>query len=70
MYWISLDPAYVRVIFSLIGKFFITSVFGVIYSYTVELFPTSTRSAAVGFCSTSARIGGILAPILAEAVRY
>ena len=60
--------AILRIAFSLTGKFFVAGVYAAVYSYTAELFPTSTRSAAVGVCSTSGRIGGILAPILADAV--
>jgi len=69
IFFFSKDPAYIQVTLSVIGKFFATAVFGIIYIYTVELFPTSVRSAALGFCSTSSRIGGILAPIIADAVR-
>jgi len=41
----------------------------VIYSITVEVFPTEFRSRMMGLCSTSGRIGGILAPYLADTVR-
>jgi len=60
------NPGIYRVIFSLIGKMFIACCFGGIYSYTTELFPTTSRSAAIGLCSTSGRIGGIMAPIIAD----
>ena len=62
------DPEVIRVVFSLIGKFFITIVFSALYTYTVELFPTETRSFTVGICSTSGRLGGVLSPFLANAV--
>ena len=64
----NIEPTYIRITLSLIGKFFASAIFGVIYAYTVELFPTSTRTAALGFCNTSARVGSILAPIIADAV--
>jgi OCT family organic cation transporter-like MFS transporter 4/5 len=51
------------------GKLFISCVLATVYSYTSDLFPTPARSAAVGLCSTSGRIGGILAPIIANAVK-
>jgi len=60
------DPPAIRICFSLIGKFFITCVLAVNFSYTIELFPTSTRSAVIGLCSTMDKIGGILAPSLAS----
>jgi len=59
------DPPVIRIVFSLIGKFFITCVLAVNFSYTIELFPTSTRNAVVGLCSTMDKVGGILAPSLA-----
>ena len=35
-----------------------------------ELFPTSTRTACVGGCSTSGRIGGIVSPFIASLSLY
>lgn len=67
---ILLDPAAIRVTFSMIGKLFMSCVMATVYSYTADLFPTPARSAAVGLCSTSGRIGGIMAPIIANAVRF
>ncbi|XP_002741807.2 organic cation transporter protein-like [Saccoglossus kowalevskii] len=49
---------------AMLGKFGITSAFGMIYVYSAELFPTPLRSVGVGTCSMCARIGGILAPQL------
>lgn len=57
-----------RAVFSLLGKMFIACCFGGVYSYTTELFPTAARSAAVGLCSTSGRIGGVMAPIIVDLV--
>jgi len=37
---------------------------------TVEVFPTEVRGIMMGFCSTSGRIGGIIAPYLSDAVRF
>ena len=64
------DPAYFRVVMSLFGKFFISCSFGLVYFYTAELFPTSTRSAAVGLCSTISKFGSFAGPALAEMVSY
>lgn len=49
----------------LLGKLGVTWTFGNIYVYTSELFPTSARTACVGLCSTSGRIGAILSPYIA-----
>merc|ERR550517_2251075 len=56
------DLFVLRIVASLIAKFFITTVLATIYSYTAELFPTSSRSTAVGLCSTASKIGGVVAP--------
>jgi len=60
------DPPVYRIFFSLVGKFFITCVMAVKYSYTIELFPTSTRNSVIGLCSTVDNIGGMMAPSLAD----
>ena len=55
-------------VFSLLGKFFISCVLATVYSYTSELFPDSSRTTVVGLCSMSGRIGAILAPELEQLV--
>lgn len=50
------------VVLSLIAKLAITSSYGTIYLFTTEQFPTVIRNVALGACSTSGRIGGIIAP--------
>jgi len=60
------EPNVYQVTCSLIGKFFATGNFDVIFSFTSELFPTASRSSAVGLCSTFGRIGSILSPIIAH----
>ena len=42
----------------------------VYYYLFTELFPTSTRTACVGACSTSGRIGGIVAPFIVSLSSY
>ena len=39
------------------------------YLYTSELYPTSLRGTAVGSCSTMARVGGIIALVIAPLKR-
>jgi len=60
------DPPVIRMVFSLLGKFFISCVLATVYSYTSELFPDSSRTTVVGLCSMSGRIGAILAPELEQ----
>jgi len=54
----------VRMCMVVIGKFFVCAVFAAIYIYSAEVFLTRVRSTAMGYLSVSARIGGILAPML------
>jgi MFS family permease len=46
------------------GKFGGASAFILLYVYTIELFPTVVRNAALGANSSSARLGGVLAPLI------
>ncbi|XP_036920940.1 LOW QUALITY PROTEIN: solute carrier family 22 member 16 [Sturnira hondurensis] len=47
---------------SMVGKFAIGSVFGLIYLYTAELYPTMIRTQALGSGSMVSRAGSIMAP--------
>ncbi|XP_014790537.2 organic cation transporter protein [Octopus bimaculoides] len=47
---------------SMLGRLFITATFGIVYLYTLELYPTCIRNGALGVLSTFARFGGALAP--------
>uniref|UniRef100_H0WPD3 Solute carrier family 22 member 16 n=1 Tax=Otolemur garnettii TaxID=30611 RepID=H0WPD3_OTOGA len=51
------------VVATMAGKFAIGAVFGLIYLYTAELYPTVVRSLAVGSGSMVCRLGSILAPL-------
>ncbi|KAJ2950799.1 hypothetical protein O0L34_g9065 [Tuta absoluta] len=44
------------------GKLLVTTLFGVTYIFTSELFPTKTRNSIHALCSSLGRIGAILAP--------
>jgi len=50
------------VIMGLITSFFCLGVWGLVYAYTPELFPTTFRGTANGSASVMARIAGITAP--------
>ena len=62
------DPAIYEIVFSLIGKFCASISAACLYTFTSELFPTNSRAAIVGLCSTIGRIGSIMAPIVADLV--
>nr|CAH0104624.1 unnamed protein product [Daphnia galeata] len=52
------------VIFSLIGKFFISMQIVTVNMLTAEVFPTASRGLTIGLCSTVGKVGGILAPVM------
>uniref|UniRef100_A0A8C5Q4R2 Solute carrier family 22 member 13 n=1 Tax=Leptobrachium leishanense TaxID=445787 RepID=A0A8C5Q4R2_9ANUR len=55
---------------AVIGKFAIASSFSICYVYAAELFPTIIRQSGVGFCSTLARVAGIISPLITLLTRY
>ena len=55
----------IQTFFYLFGKLLAGLCFGMCYLYTSELYPTSLRGTAVGSCSTMARVGGIIALVIA-----
>merc|ERR1711957_133980 len=48
------------------GKCGVALSFAIVYLYAAELFPTDIRSSSIGIQSLVARIGGMLAPIVAD----
>eukprot|EP00794_Sanderia_malayensis_P018706 gene18706-20594_t len=55
-----------RVCFGILGKLCITISFDSIYTWSVELYPTVIRGAAMGYLQIAARIGSALAPWVAK----
>ncbi|NXX19609.1 S22AD protein, partial [Podargus strigoides] len=58
------DQPMASTILAVIGKFTSTASFSASYVYTAELFPTVIRQTGVGLCSMSARVSGIMAPLI------
>ncbi|XP_028173612.1 organic cation transporter protein-like [Ostrinia furnacalis] len=54
---------WLKVLLFLIGKLGVVICFTSIYTYAMELFPTSVRGSLFGFGNTVARVGGMLAPL-------
>lgn len=47
-----------------IGRFMASGSFSNIYLFSTELYPTILRNQGIGVCSTSARVGSIIAPYI------
>ncbi|KFV66338.1 Solute carrier family 22 member 13, partial [Dryobates pubescens] len=58
------DQPVVVTVLAIIGKFTATASFSSSYVYTAELFPTVIRQTGTGLCSMSARVAGIIAPLI------
>ncbi|KAE8607247.1 hypothetical protein XENTR_v10011094 [Xenopus tropicalis] len=54
----------VRTSLAVFGKGCLAASFSCIFLYTTELYPTVIRQSGLGMCSTMARIGGIVAPLV------
>ncbi|CAM5094756.1 unnamed protein product, partial [Eretmochelys imbricata] len=55
---------------AVIGKFAIAAALSISYVYSAELFPTIIRLTGVGLCSMSARVGGIISPLISLLDKY
>ncbi|NXR26540.1 S22AD protein, partial [Cinclus mexicanus] len=64
------DQPVATTILATIGKFAASASFSTSYVYAAELFPTVVRQTGVGLCSMSARVAGILAPLVRLLGRY
>jgi len=58
--------SYWLTIISFIARFAISAVYNIIYTYSVEIYPTTLRAKGFGTNSLCARIGGIFFPIIIE----
>ena len=64
----STDKQWITVVLALIGKCGIAGAFSMMWLYSSELFPTVMRNSATGAASVCARVGGIVAPYIANLV--
>lgn len=62
-YFIFADLSWLKVTLFLFGKCAVAFCFTGVYTYSLELFPTSVRGTLVGFGNTAARVGSMLAPL-------
>lgn len=59
-----------RVTLGAISKFFITIGYNSIYTWTVEIFPTTVRAAGMGFTQFNSRAGAVIAPFAAKGLKH
>ena len=53
-------------VFLFSARGFATGVFQAVYVYTPEVYPTKLRGSAVGLMTSSARIGALITPFIAQ----
>ncbi|NXR05566.1 S22AD protein, partial [Sagittarius serpentarius] len=58
------DQPVATTVLAIIGKFTASASFSTSYIYSAELFPTVVRQTGVGLCSMSARVAGVMAPLI------
>lgn len=56
----------VKLVFAFVATFMCSGGFNILYLYTAETFPTTSRYLGIGTCSIFARVGSIIAPFTKE----
>ncbi len=56
--------------FLFLVRVFASGVFQAIYVYTPEVYPTNTRAIGMGICTSSARVGAIMTPYVAQVLLH
>ena len=57
-----------RISLAMTGKMCISGAFSIIYVFSAEIFPTCVRTIGIGAGSVCARVGGLVAPFIADLV--
>jgi len=64
----SAGVVFVPVFLTMTGKAAVTYAYALIYLYTPEVYPTVIRGAGLGVGTMMSRIGGVVAPLVADLV--
>nr|XP_056713111.1 solute carrier family 22 member 13-like [Euleptes europaea] len=64
------DLPVVITVLAIIGKISMSGSFSTSYVYSAELFPTVIRQTGLGVCSVSARVAGIISPLIGLLEKY
>ncbi|KAH3852055.1 hypothetical protein DPMN_094550 [Dreissena polymorpha] len=67
---ITSDLRWLTITLAMVGKLGASGAFAVIYVFSAELYPTVLRNSGMGASSCCARVGGMIAPYIADLVRY
>ena len=70
IYSLFLDKPVVTTVLALVGKMGLSAGFSTVYIFSSELFPTVVRNAGMGASSCMARVGGMVAPYIADLVMF
>ncbi|XP_071657536.1 solute carrier family 22 member 6-A-like [Patagioenas fasciata] len=68
--FVSTELQTLRTALAVIGKGCLSASFNCVFLYTTELYPTPIRQTGLGFGSTMARVGGIVAPLVKMTEEY
>lgn len=63
---ISKDKEMLLLVFAMLSRFCITSVYAIMTLHTAEMFPTEIRNSVLGISSTAAHFGSFFAPYIGE----
>lgn len=63
---ISKEKEYVLLVFAMMSRFCITSVYAIMTLHTAEMFPTEIRNSVLGISSTAAHFGSFFAPYIGD----
>lgn len=63
---ISKDKEIMLLVFAMLSRFCITSVYAIMTLHTAEMFPTEIRNSVLGISSTAAHFGSFFAPYIGE----
>lgn len=63
---ISKDKEMMLLVFAMLSRFCITSVYAIMTLHTAEMFPTEIRNSVLGISSTAAHFGSFFAPYIGE----
>lgn len=62
------DLQWLTTTLAMIGKLGSAAAFAIIYVFSAELYPTVVRNTGMGASSCCARVGGMIAPYVADSV--